>query len=133
LLGDVLRFALSIALAASILISSTAYAEADRPSWAEFLTEDQWSAIQIFEPKDRYVMTRIAWCESRLDQSAYIIDSDGLPREGAWMVGAIWWGSVSSDLSQQAIQALSIFNEHGSLPWTTRDGCSAWDQMQQGT
>ena len=125
-----MRLPLSIALAASILISSTAHAETDRPLWAESFTEDQWNAIQIFEPQHRYAMARIAWCESRFDQSAYIIDSDGLPREGAWMVGAIWWGSVSSDLSQQAAQARSIISEHGLLPWTTRNGCLAWDQMQ---
>ena len=124
--GEILRYAFLAALVSASLLQSTAHAESQRPYWADFLTETQWQAIQVFEPADRYSMTQIAFCESRIDETAYIIDTDGLPRKGAWMVGEVWWGKVPDTLFEQAIQASKIVSEHGTSPWTTRHGCRDW-------
>lgn len=87
------------------------------------LTLDQWRALQAFPEDQQQLFACIARAESGFDAEASIIDIDGLPREGAWMVGAIWWGEVPADLNGQAEQAAEIASEYGSSPWTTRSLC----------
>jgi len=87
------------------------------------LTLEQWRALQAFPDHLQLLFACIARAESGFDAEASIIDIDGLPREGAWMVGATWWGEVPADLADQAVQASLIASEHGSKPWTTAGGC----------
>jgi len=35
---------------------------------------------------------------------------------------------VPATLEEQAIQAERIAAEHGTIPWTTRDGCEGWNR-----
>lgn len=88
------------------------------------MTLEQWRALQAFPAHLQLLFACIARAESGFDADASIIDIDGLPREGAWMVGATWWGEVPlGDLAAQAVQASLIASEHGSKPWTTSGGC----------
>jgi len=91
------------------------------------LTVEQWRAIRHLPDEYQYVMTRAGWCESHLNPAARIIDVDGLPRVGAWMVGEQWWGAVPADLEGQAIQVAGILREHGTWPWAASiRGCEGW-------
>lgn len=87
------------------------------------LTLDQWRALQAFPDELQVLFACIARAESGFDAEASIIDIDGLPREGAWMVGETWWGPVPDTLQGQAQQVANIASEYGSLPWTTRGLC----------
>ena len=83
-------------------------------------------ALYAISPDLELDAIRVGYCESGWNPEAAIIDIDGLPREGAFMVGAIWHGPVPADLVGQALQFERIVNEHGLWPFTTRDGCDRW-------
>ena len=89
------------------------------------LTLDQWRAVRHFAPERQVVMARIAWCESKFDAEAV---GDGGHSLGAWQVQPRFWGAVPATLEAQAQQAERIAAEHGTAPWTTRDGCEGWSR-----
>ena len=89
------------------------------------LTLDQWQAVRHFAPERQMVMARIGWCESHLDPDAV---GDGGHSIGAWQVQPHFWGPVPATLEAQAQQAERIAAEHGTEPWTTRDGCEGWSR-----
>jgi len=89
------------------------------------LTLDQWRAVRHFAPERQMEMARIGWCESRFDPDAV---GDGGRSLGAWQVQPLFWGAVPATLEEQAQQAERIAAEHGTLPWTTRDGCDEWNR-----
>ena len=89
------------------------------------LTLDQWRAVRHFAPERQQAMARIAWCESKFDAEAV---GDGGRSLGAWQVQPRFWGAVPATLEEQAIQAERIAAEHGTIPWTTRDGCEGWNR-----
>lgn len=84
-------------------------------------------ALAVIAPERQLAAVRIGYCESGWDATAHIIDVDGLPRAGAFMVGARWWGPVGPTLTEQAAQLESIAQRYGLAPWTTRDGCERWE------
>ena len=92
------------------------------------LTVEQWRALQVFPPDLQWWAARTAVCESGFDPTASIIDIDGLPREGAWMVGATWHGPVPADLDGQARQVAAMVANHGTRIWSTSGGCAAWSR-----
>lgn len=83
-------------------------------------------ALTAVAAEREYDAIRIGFCESGWDAGARIIDVDGLPREGAFMVGATWWGAVPATLYEQAAQFDRIVREHGTAPFTTAGGCDRW-------
>ena len=87
------------------------------------LTLDEWRAVRHFAPERQWEMARIGWCESHLDPNAV---GDGGFSIGAWQVQPRFWGPVPGTLEEQAQQAERIAAEHGTAPWTTRDGCEGW-------
>jgi len=89
------------------------------------LTLDQWRAVRHFAPERQWEMARIGWCESHFDPNAV---GDGGFSVGAWQVQPRFWGPVPATLEEQAIQAERIAAEHGTIPWTTRDGCEGWNR-----
>jgi len=89
------------------------------------LTLDQWRAVRHFAPERQIEMARIGWCESHFDPDAV---GDGGRSIGAWQVQPRFWGPVPATLEEQAIQAERIAAEHGTIPWTTRDGCEGWNR-----
>lgn len=89
------------------------------------LTLEQWRAVQHFAPERQQAMARIAWCESGFDADAV---GDGGRSLGAWQVQPQFWGEVPATLEEQAQQAERIAAEHGTVPWTTRDGCEGWSR-----
>ena len=89
------------------------------------LTLDQWRAVQQFAPERQQAMARIGWCESQFDAEAV---GDSGRSLGAWQVQPRFWGSVPATLEEQAQQAERIAAEHGTVPWTTRDGCEGWSR-----
>jgi len=89
------------------------------------LTLDQWYAVRHFAPERQQAMARIAWCESKFDADAV---GDGGRSLGAWQVQPRFWGAVPATLEEQAQQAERIAAEHGTAPWTTRDGCEGWSR-----
>ena len=89
------------------------------------LTLEQWRAVQHFAPERQQAMARIAWCESKFDADAV---GDGGRSLGAWQVQPQFWGEVPATLEEQAQQAERIAAEHGTDPWTTRDGCEGWSR-----
>ena len=89
------------------------------------LTVEQYAAISRIHTSRRYDLTMIAWCESRLDAQAM---GDGGHSLGAWQVQPRFWGPVPTTLEEQAEQADRIAAEHGTVPWTTRDGCEGWSR-----
>ena len=89
------------------------------------LTLEQWRAVRLFAPERQQEMARIAWCESKFDANAV---GDGGRSLGAWQVQPRFWGAVPATLEEQAQQAERIAAEHGTVPWTTRDGCEGWSR-----
>jgi hypothetical protein len=89
------------------------------------LTLEQWYAVRHFAPERQGIMARIAWCESKFDADAV---GDGGRSLGAWQVQPQFWGEVPATLEEQAQQAERIAAEHGTDPWTTRDGCEGWNR-----
>jgi len=89
------------------------------------LTLEQWYAVRHFAPERQGIMARIAWCESKFDADAV---GDGGRSLGAWQVQPRFWGAVPATLEEQAQQAERIAAEHGTVPWTTRDGCEGWSR-----
>jgi len=89
------------------------------------LTLEQWYAVRHFAPERQGIMARIAWCESKFDADAV---GDGGRSLGAWQVQPQFWGEVPATLEEQAQQAERIAAEHGTAPWTTRDGCEGWSR-----
>ena len=89
------------------------------------LTLDQWYAVRHFAPDRQQAMARIGWCESKFDAEAV---GDGGHSLGAWQVQPRFWGAVPATLEEQAQQAERIAAEHGTAPWTTRDGCEGWSR-----
>ncbi len=120
-----MRYAILAAIAA-LSITTTAHASS-RPPWATILNDEQWEAVQVFAPIDRYTMARIAFCESRFDSTA--IGSMG--ERGAFQVMPQYWGYAGPSLFTQALQARDIMLMYGTYPWTTRDGCEQWDDEQR--
>ena len=86
------------------------------------LTPAVWRALDAFRPEHRYLMARIAWCESRFDPA--VVGAVG--EQGIFQVRAIYWGPVPSDMLGQAEQAARIVEVHGTWPWSMRDGCEGW-------
>ena len=87
------------------------------------LSDREWAAIKQFAPQRQYAFARIGWCESGFNEEAI---GDGGDSIGAWQVQPKWWGPVPDTLVEQAKQAEAIAAEHGTRPWTTRDGCPEW-------
>ena len=87
------------------------------------LSDREWEAIKQFAPQRQYAFARIGWCESGFNEDAI---GDGGDSIGAWQVQPKWWGPVPDTLVEQAKQAEAIAAEHGTRPWTTRDGCPEW-------
>ncbi len=93
------------------------------------LTVEQWRAIQgAFPENEQWVAARTMFCESGGDAGMHIIDSDGLPRAGAWSVGARWWGPVPPTLAGQAQQTSQIVARVGWAPFTASSGCGEWSR-----
>ena len=87
------------------------------------LSDREWAAIKQFAPERQYAFARIGFCESGFNEDAI---GDGGDSIGAWQVQPKWWGPVPDSLVEQAKQAEAIAAEHGTRPWTTRDGCPEW-------
>ena len=105
---------------------------------ARSLTVEQWRATRQFPAEVEYRMTRACWCESHLDPTQAIVDTNSHWSVGACMVQPVWWaakyGEVPADLPGQIAQAARIYEAEqertgdGTWPWrATRDGCEGWN------
>lgn len=90
------------------------------------LTVPQMRAVMQagLDDERTYWLARTGWCESHFDAAA--VGAAG--EEGAWQVLARYHGTVPATLDAQATQAARIVTEHGTWPWSTRDGCPSWNR-----
>jgi len=98
------------------------------------LTVEQWRALRQLPEHLEYVMTRACWCESHLNPSERVMDTNGHWSIGACMVQPVWWGDVSADLEGQIAQVARILDSQRNdprgptWPWAaTKDGCAGWN------
>lgn len=91
------------------------------------LTPEQWQVIRsTFPAGQEWIAAKTGWCESGMNPSARVLDTNGYLSEGAWQVQSIWFGPVPKTLRGQAAQVARIVSKHGWSPFVGSAGCSEW-------